>query len=73
MAKIGTQMVCINCEEVFFCQPACPACGSKHIYPLCRWVPMVPETRGETLAEKFARQSGVTGNRKRQICSFFNV
>ncbi len=44
MAKIGRQMVCMDCNEVFDAGPPyCPICASKQIYPLARWFPAPPD------------------------------
>ena len=43
MAKVGTQMVCIDCDEVFEGGRVCPACASRQVYPLGRWFRRMPE------------------------------
>ena len=45
MANIKTQMICIDCEEVFEYRNQCPACGSRVFFPINRWItpdPSIP-------------------------------
>ena len=43
MAKVADQMVCVNCDEVFPRGKTCPACASRHVYPLCKWLAVMPD------------------------------
>ena len=43
MAKLATQMVCINCDQIFDFGRFCPVCASSQVYPLGRWLRNPPE------------------------------
>jgi ribosomal protein L40E len=37
--KLRDTHICINCEEVYGGRAGkCPACGSKHTFPLSKWL-----------------------------------
>ena len=37
--KIEDTVLCLNCEEVFRDNfTACPGCGSRHYFPLVKWL-----------------------------------
>ena len=49
--KIEDTVLCLNCEEVFLdnCN-SCPGCGSRHYFPLAKWLNRKPlrEEMGKT-------------------------
>ena len=49
--KIEDTVLCLNCEEVFRDNfTACPGCGSRHYFPLAKWLNRKPlrEEMGKT-------------------------